>query len=71
MWRRATRSCSDGTPASDCVPACSEDYHGVLMLLNIEGDDSKFACELRHGLYSWVGPAVRSFLCLLRRLLVR
>ena len=52
--------CSDGTPAADCVPACSESLHGNLMLLNIEGHDSKFACELRHGLYSWVGPAVRT-----------
>ena len=52
--------CSDGTAASECVPACDEGFHGFLMLLNIEGHDSKFACELRHGLYSWVGPAVSS-----------
>ena len=50
--------CSDGTAAEECVPACTENLHGTLMLLNIEGHDSKFACELRHGLYSWVGPAV-------------
>jgi len=58
--------CSDGTAAEECVPTCMEDLHGALMLLNIEGHDSKFACELRHGLYSWVGPAVRfpnSVLC--------
>ena len=54
--------CSDGTAAAECVPECSETLHGSLMLLNIEGHDSKFACELRHGLYSWVGPAVR-FAC--------
>ena len=54
--------CSDGTPAAECVPECTESFHGYLMLLNIEGHDSKFACELRHGLYSWVGPAVRSAL---------
>jgi len=53
-------ACSDGTAAADCVPPCSEDLHGDLMLLDIEGHDSKFACELRHGLYSWVGPAVRA-----------
>ena len=53
-------ACSDGTAASECVPECCELLHGALMLLNIEGHDSKFACELRHGLYSWVGPAVRS-----------
>jgi hypothetical protein len=52
-------ACSDGTAPEDCVPTCCEDLHGSLMLLNIEGHDSKFACELRHGLYSWVGPAVR------------
>ena len=53
-------ACSDGTAAADCVPPCSEDLHGDLLLLDIEGHDSKFACELRHGLYSWVGPAVRA-----------
>ena len=50
--------CTDGTAAADCVPGCSEEYHGYLMLLNIEGDDSKLSCELHHGLYSWVGAAV-------------
>ena len=25
--------CSDGTAAADCVPECSEAYHGYLMLL--------------------------------------
>jgi hypothetical protein len=54
--------CSDGTAAADCVPECSEAYHGYLLLLNIEGEDSKLSCELRHGRYSWVGPAVRSAL---------
>ena len=52
-------ACSDGTPTDECVPRCCEDLHGYMMLLNIEGHDSKLACELRHGLYSWVGPAVR------------
>eukprot|EP01043_Picozoa_sp_COSAG02_P054728 COSAG02_NODE_6243_length_3704_cov_12.964494_1_plen_640_part_00 len=49
--------CTDGTAAADCVPECSERYHGYLMLLNIDGDDSKLSCELRHGLYSWMGAA--------------
>ena len=40
------------------VPECSEGYHGYLMLLNIDGDDSKLSCELQHGYYSWVGAAV-------------
>ena len=59
LARQLNVACSDGTPAAQCVPECCEDLHGSLMLLNIEGHDSKFACELRHGLYSWVGPAVR------------
>jgi hypothetical protein len=57
--------CTDGTAAADCVPGCSEEYHGYLMLLNIGGDDSKLSCELHHGLYSWVGAAVsRTLTCL-------
>jgi hypothetical protein len=56
--------CSDGTAAAACVPECSEELHGFLMLLNIEGDDSKLSCELHRGLYSWVGSAVRSLCCL-------
>lgn len=59
LARQLNVACSDGTPAAQCVPDCGEELHGSLMLLNIEGHDSKFACELRHGLYSWVGPAVR------------
>jgi len=51
--------CTDGTAAAECVPECSEGYHGYLMLLNIDGDDSKLSCELQHGYYSWVGAAVR------------
>jgi hypothetical protein len=50
--------CTDGTAAAECVPECSEGYHGYLMLLNIDGDDSKLSCELQHGYYSWVGAAV-------------
>ena len=42
--------CSDGTPAAECVPECTEQVHGFLMLLNIEGEDSKLSCELHHGL---------------------
>ena len=52
--------CADGTAAADCVPECSEAYHGYLLLLNIEGEDSKLSCELHHGFYSWVGSAVRT-----------
>jgi hypothetical protein len=49
--------CTDGTATVDCVPECSEAYHGYLLLLNIESDDSKLSCELHRGLYSWVGAA--------------
>jgi hypothetical protein len=52
--------CTDGTAAAECVPQCSGAYHGYLMLLNIDGDDSKLSCELQHGYYSWVGAAVRA-----------
>lgn len=51
--------CVDGTGSGDCVPACSEEYHGFLMLLNIDGDDTKLSCERQHGFYSWLGAAVR------------
>jgi hypothetical protein len=69
LARQLNVACSDGTPAAECVPDCCEGLHGSLMLLNIEGHDSKFACELRHGLYSWVGPAVRDSPRFLRALL--
>ena len=45
------------TDVEDCVPECSERYHGYLMLLNINGRDSKLSCELHRGHYSWVGAA--------------
>eukprot|EP01043_Picozoa_sp_COSAG02_P010643 COSAG02_NODE_378_length_23535_cov_35.310164_14_plen_865_part_00 len=51
--------CTDGTAAAECVPQCSAAYHGYLMLLNIDGEDSKLSCELHHTLYSWMGSAVR------------
>ena len=51
--------CTDGTPAAECIPDCSELYHGYLLLLNLDGEDSKLSCELHHGQYSWCGAAVR------------
>ena len=51
--------CTDGTPAAECVPDCSESFHGYLLLLNLNGEDSKLSCELHHGQYSWCGAAVR------------
>ncbi len=52
--------CSDGTAAPDCLPDCSEAYHGFLLLLNIDGSDLKLSCEVHRHLYSWVGGAVRA-----------
>ena len=51
-------ACTDDSLSHDeCVPDCGRDLHGFLLLLNIDGDDSKLSCELRHGMYSWLGPA--------------
>lgn len=50
--------CTDTSlTAEDCVPPCNAEYHGYMLLLNIDGDDSKFSCNLAHGLYSWMGAA--------------
>jgi len=49
--------CTDGTATEDCVPTCTADLHGFLLLLNIDGEDSKLSCELHHRLYSWMGAA--------------
>jgi hypothetical protein len=48
--------CADGAVDS-CVPACSEALRGDLLLMNLNGEDSKYSCELHHGLHSWVGAA--------------
>eukprot|EP01052_Picozoa_sp_SAG31_P024058 SAG31_NODE_2022_length_6645_cov_15.375191_1_plen_1048_part_10 len=50
-------TCPPGFPASDCIPLCEEPTNGYLLLLNIEGEDSKLTCELHHDIYSWVGGA--------------
>lgn len=50
----------DSLSTKDCIPECGASVHGFLLLLNIEGNDSKLSCELHRGLYSWVGAAVRS-----------
>jgi hypothetical protein len=42
---------------AECIPDCSEQVRGYLLLLNIDGNDSKLSCELHRGLYSWVGAA--------------
>eukprot|EP01052_Picozoa_sp_SAG31_P037566 SAG31_NODE_4871_length_2895_cov_3.380544_1_plen_607_part_01 len=50
-------SCPPGLPADDCIPVCEEATNGYLLLLNINGEDTKLTCELHHWLYSWVGGA--------------
>eukprot|EP01047_Picozoa_sp_COSAG01_P062966 COSAG01_NODE_8089_length_2923_cov_3.175513_1_plen_486_part_00 len=47
--------CSDGS--TNCVPQCDSRLHGDLLLLAVNGEDSKYSCELHHGQHSWVGPA--------------
>eukprot|EP01047_Picozoa_sp_COSAG01_P036824 COSAG01_NODE_2893_length_6905_cov_4.717455_6_plen_939_part_00 len=47
--------CADGS--TNCVPSCGTSLHGDLLLLAVNGEDSKYSCELHNGLYSWVGPA--------------
>jgi hypothetical protein len=48
--------CADDA-VGDCVPACSAALRGDLLLMNLNGEDSKYSCELHHGLHSWVGAA--------------
>jgi hypothetical protein len=50
-------SCDDDAAAGNCVPACTAELHGDLLLANIDGEDSKYSCELHHSIYSWVGSA--------------
>ena len=50
--------------AEECIPTCNVDYHGYMMLLNINGDDSKFSCNLAHGLYgTYPLPSLSCLLC--------
>jgi hypothetical protein len=49
--------CPAGVIAMDCIPACGDDVYGDLLLLNLNGDDSKLTCELRNGLFSWIGAS--------------
>jgi hypothetical protein len=39
------------------VPACNAEHHGYELLATIDGTDTKFSCNLAHGLYSWMGAA--------------
>jgi hypothetical protein len=42
---------------ANCVPSCNIDHHGFELLATIDGMDTKFSCNLAHGLYSWMGAA--------------
>lgn len=59
-------ACADDSFShEECIPECTAQLHGFLLLLNIDGNDSKLSCELHHGKYSWMGEATdgkRSFL---------
>jgi hypothetical protein len=39
------------------VPECNAEQHGYELLATIDGTDTKFSCNLAHGLYSWMGAA--------------
>jgi hypothetical protein len=40
-----------------CVPPCNPEHHGFELLATIDGTDTKFSCNVAHGLYSWMGAA--------------
>ena len=40
-----------------CVPQCNPEHHGFELLATIDGTDTKFSCNVAHGLYSWMGAA--------------
>jgi hypothetical protein len=42
---------------SGCVPTCNATHHGYELLATIDGTDTKFSCNVAHGLYSWAGVA--------------
>jgi hypothetical protein len=49
----------DGVSDGECIPECNAEVHGFLLLLNVDGNDLKYSCQLHHTLYSWIGGAVR------------
>jgi hypothetical protein len=42
---------------ASCVPPCNAEHHGFELLATIDGTDTKFSCNLAHGLFSWMGAA--------------
>ena len=39
------------------MPVCNAEHHGYELLATIDGTDTKFSCNIAHGLYSWMGVA--------------
>jgi hypothetical protein len=42
---------------ASCVPNCNAEHHGYELLATIDHMDTKFSCNVAHGLYSWMGAA--------------
>jgi hypothetical protein len=42
---------------NDCIPTCNATHHGYELLATVDGTDTKFSCNIAHGLFSWVGAA--------------
>ena len=53
---RAEYTCPGGNLTA-CLPLCNAELHGYTLLTTIDGTDTKFSCNLAHGLYSWMGAA--------------
>ena len=52
---RYTLVCGRGNDRNDCVPQCTPALHGDILMLNIDGSDRKYSCELHDDKYSWMG----------------
>jgi hypothetical protein len=50
-------TCPSHVVAADCVPRCEPETNGDLLLLNMDGDDTKLTCELHQTFFSWVGSS--------------
>eukprot|EP01046_Picozoa_sp_COSAG06_P020235 COSAG06_NODE_1475_length_9337_cov_6.585733_3_plen_159_part_00 len=50
----------EGVSDGECIPECNTEVHGFLLLLNVDGNDLKYSCQLHHTMYSWIGGAVRT-----------
>ena len=52
---RYTLVCGRGNDRNDCVPQCTPALHGDILMLNIDGSDRKYSCEMHDDKYSWMG----------------